>query len=284
MWQKTIQLFEFIKFSHSIFALPFALGAMVVASQGWPDLKTLLLIVTAMVTARSAAMAFNRIADADIDAKNPRTQNRHIPKGILSKQFAWGLTIICCALFVVTCYFINPLAFTLSPLVLTWLLVYSYTKRFTWLTHLWLGISLGLSPLGAWVAVTGTWPWPVLTLGAAVTFWVAGFDIIYATQDVDFDRQTGICSLVARFGIAKALWIARGLHLASVFFLSLFGFQHSLGTIYFATVLLISLGLLWEHRLVNPTDLSKVNAAFFNVNGVISFLFFLGILLERTAR
>lgn len=283
MFAKTIQLFEFIKLSHTVFALPFALGAMVAAAQGWPYAKIFLLIVAAMVTARSAAMAFNRIADAPIDAKNPRTQNRHLPRGILTKKFAWGFTMVSCGLFLLTCSFINPLAFLLSPLVLIWLLAYSYTKRFTWLTHLWLGISLGLAPLGAWVAVTGDWPWPVLSLGAAVTFWAAGFDIIYAAQDVDFDRREGIFSIIARFGIAQGLWMARGLHLLSVLFLLLFGYQNQLGTIYFVTILSIALGLFYEHRLVKPTDLSKVNAAFFNVNGMISLLFFLGILLERIA-
>lgn len=284
MGAKAVQVIEFIKFSHSVFALPFALGAMVVAAKGWPDAKTFGLIVAAMVTARSAAMAFNRIADAEIDVKNPRTQNRHLPQGILSKQFAWGFTLIGSALFLLIGYFINPMAFALSPLVLIWLLGYSFTKRFTWLTHLWLGVSLGLAPLGAWIAVTGNWPWPALSLGTAVTFWVAGFDIIYAAQDIDFDRKEGICSVVARFGIAGGLWIARGLHLASAFFLWLFGMQNALGPIYFATVAVMALGLGWEHRLVRPDDLSKVNAAFFNVNGVISLLFFFGILLEWIAR
>lgn len=282
MFQKVIDTFEFIKFSHSIFALPFALGAMVVASGGWPEAKVFGLIIAAMVTARSAAMAFNRIVDTEMDAKNPRTQHRHLPQGILSKQFAWGFTFVCSGLFLLTCYFINPLAFLLSPLVLIWLLAYSYTKRFTWLTHLWLGMALGLAPLGAWVAVTSTWPWPVLSLGAAVTFWVAGFDIIYATQDIDFDRLEGVYSLVTRFGITKGLRIARGLHVVSVLFLCLFGMQNSLDIIYFATVAIMAIGLWWEHLLVRPNDLSRVNAAFFNVNGMISLLFFLGILLEMT--
>lgn len=281
---KTKNIFELIKFSHSIFALPFALGAMVVAAKGWPEAKTFLLIVLAMVTARSAAMAFNRIADAEIDAKNPRTQNRHIPQGILSKKFVSLFTIVCSAAFLTACYFINPLAFLLSPLVLLWLFAYSFTKRFTWATHLWLGISLGLSPLATWVAVTNQWPWPALSLGAAVTLWVAGFDIIYATQDFEFDRKEGVQSIVARFGISKALWISRVFHLISFLLLLFFGYQNQLGTTYMVTAFLMGAGLFYEQSLVKPADLSKVNAAFFNMNGVISLLFFFAILMEILSR
>lgn len=277
--QKIRYTFELIKFSHSIFALPFALGAMVVAAKGWPDTKTFLLILGAMVTARSAAMAFNRLADAKIDAKNPRTQKRHLPRGILSKRFVIFFTLTCIVLFLTICYWINSLAFILSPFLLFFLLSYSFSKRFSWLTHLWLGTTLGLSPLGAWIAVTGKWPWPVLSLGLAVTFWVAGFDIIYAAQDFEFDRKEGIYSMVARFGIEKALWISRFFHLLSFLLLLAFGFQNKLGVIYFITIILIGLGLLYEQNLVKPNDLSKVNAAFFNTNGMISLLFFLGILL-----
>ncbi len=281
MFAKVANTLDLIKFSHSIFALPFALGAMVVAAKGWPGAKIFLLIVVAMVAARSAAMAFNRIADAEIDAKNPRTKNRHIPQGILSKKFVWFFTLICCAAFLATAYLINPLSFLLSPAVLLWLLAYSFTKRFTWATHLWLGVSLGLAPLAAWVAVTNQWPWPALSLGAAVVFWVAGFDIIYACQDFEFDRREKVYSIVARFGIAKALWISRAFHLAGFLLLLLFGYQNQLGPIYMFTALLMGAGLFYEQSLVKPTDLSKVNAAFFNINGVISLLFFVGILLNR---
>lgn len=277
---KVVAIFELIKFSHSIFALPFALGAMIVAAQGWPEAKIFLLILAAMVTARSAAMAFNRIVDAEIDTKNPRTQNRHIPQGLLAKPFVILFTILCIFLFILSCHFINTMAFALSPFVIVWLLAYSFTKRFTWLTHLWLGVSLGLAPLGAWIAVTGQWPWPALSLGLAVALWVAGFDIIYATQDFEFDRKERIHSLVARFGIARALWASRLFHLFSVSLLLIFGFQNSLGAIYFLTVACIALGLIYEQSLVKPTDLSKVNAAFFNMNGMISLLFFIGTLIE----
>lgn len=278
--QKTVWTFEMIKFSHSIFAVPFALAAMVVATKGRLGIRIFLLIVGAMVTARSAAMAFNRIVDATIDAKNPRTRMRHIPKGILSKNFVAGFTLICIALFFLFCRAINPMAFALSPIALAIILGYSFTKRFTSLSHLWLGLSLGIAPLAASIAVTGEWPWRTLSLGVAVMFWVAGFDIIYATQDADFDKQTGLHSLVARFGINKALWISRGLHLFCTLFLILFGLQNALGFIYFITVLVIAAGLFYEQSLVKPNDLSRVNAAFFNTNGIISLLFLAGIILE----
>lgn len=281
--KKIGHLFALVKFSHSIFALPFALGAMVAASGGWPGTKTFLLILAAMVTARSAAMAFNRIVDAEIDAKNPRTQNRHIPQGILSKKSVSFFTVVCCAAFLTICYCINSLSFFLSPLILIWLLAYSYAKRFTWGSHLWLGVSLGSAPLAAWVAVTNDWPWPALALGVAVAFWVAGFDIIYACQDFEFDRREKIHSLTARFGLAKALKISRLFHAASLFFLVFFGAQNGLGAIYHSGVALIGAGLVYEQSLVKPDDLSKVNAAFFNANGMISLLFFFGILFERFA-
>ena len=284
MLKKIKTIFELVKFSHSIFALPFALGAMLVAAQGWPDVKTFLLIVAAMVTARSAAMAFNRLVDADIDAKNRRTQNRHIPQRLLTKKSVALFTLACVILFLVTCTFINSLSFILSPFVLLFILGYSFSKRFTWASHLWLGASLGLAPLAAWVAVTNQWPWPALSLGAAVTFWVAGFDIIYATQDFEFDCKEKLQSIVARFGLAKGLRISRAFHLMSVFFLFWFGFQNHLGIIYGATVCLIAAGLFYEQHLIKPTDLSKINAAFFNMNGMISLLFLIGTLLEINAR
>lgn len=284
MLQKAIHTFELIKFSHSIFALPFALGAMVVAARGWPGTKTFLLILAAMVTARSAAMAFNRFVDAEIDAKNPRTQNRHIPQGILSKKFVLIFTAVCSILFLVTCYFINSLSFALSPLVLLWILAYPYTKRFTWFTHFWLGISLGLAPLGAWIAVTNQWPWLAIPLALAVAFWVAGFDIIYATQDEAFDRKAGIQSIVARFGIEKALFVALSLHGTCVIILMSFGYHNQLGKIYPLFLLFILLALFYEYRLVSPNDLSKVNTAFFHTNAVVGLLFFVGILLETLLR
>lgn len=277
------QTFELIKFSHSLFALPFALASMVVAAHGWPAPRAFLLIVAAMIAARSAAVAFNRLVDAEIDAENPRTQNRHIPQGLVSKKFVFAFTFSAVLLFLTTAHFLNPLAFLLSPLVMIFLLGYSFTKRFTWLSHLWLGISLGLAPLAAWVAVKGEWPWPVLWLGTAVTFWVAGFDIIYATQDFEFDRTRGLHSLVARFGIGKALWVSRLLHLLCMGLFILFGLENRFGIPYFTALGLIAVGLIREQGLIRPGDLSKVNAAFFNVNGIIGILFFIGVLLEMGA-
>ncbi|MBI4224463.1 MAG: UbiA family prenyltransferase, partial [Deltaproteobacteria bacterium] len=224
---------------------------------------------------------FNRLVDAKIDAKNPRTQNRHLPKGLLTKRFVKLFTFICVTFFLIDCYFINSLSFLISPFVIVFLLAYSYTKRFTWLTHIWLGLCLSYAPLGAWVAITNQWPWPALSLGLAVIFWVAGFDIIYATQDEVFDRKEGIYSIVARLGLVKALWISRGFHLLSLLWLILFGIQNQLGSIYYGTVVLIAVGLFYEQSLVKPSDLSKVNAAFLNMNGMIGLFFFLGILLER---
>lgn len=278
--RKTVLTLEMIKFSHSVFALPFALASMILAAKGWPDFKTFFLILAAMVTARSASMAFNRIADAKIDAKNARTQNRHLPQGTLPQSFAISFTIVAVLLFLIACYHINSLSFLISPFVILFLLFYSYTKRFTWLTHLWLGLSLAYAPLGAWVAVTNQWPWPVLPLAAAVLFWVAGFDIIYATQDYEFDKREGVYSIVARFGIAKALWISRLFHFLTILFLIQFGIQLELSWIYWFTLFLIALGLIYEQSLLSPIDLSKVNAAFFNMNGLISLLFLVGISLE----
>lgn len=278
--RKTVLTLEMIKFSHSVFALPFALASMIVAAKGWPDSKTFFLILAAMVTARSASMAFNRIIDSEIDAKNPRTATRHLPQGTLSKSFAIGFTLLCVFLFLVTCYLINSLSFLISPFVILFLFFYSYTKRWTWLTHLWLGLSLAYAPLGAWVAVTNEWPWPVLPLAMAVVFWVAGFDIIYATQDYEFDKREGVYSIVARFGIPKALWSSRLFHCLTILFFILFGIQQELSGIYWFTLTLIALGLLYEQSLLSPTNLSKVNAAFFNMNGLISLLFLIGIGLE----
>lgn len=278
--RKTRLTLEMIKFSHSIFALPFALGAMLVAANGLPNAKVFTLILVCMVAARSATMAYNRLVDAEIDALNPRTQNRHLPQKLLSKKFVLGFILLCSALFLWAADNLNSLTFYLSPLVLIFLFGYSHAKHFTWLTHLWLGTCLGLAPLAAWIAVTGQWPWPTLPLGLAVFFWVAGFDIIYATQDETFDRNAGLHSIVARFGIKRSLIISKIFHLLSVFSLFWFGHQNHLGAIYTATVVLIAAGLAYEQSLIKPTDLSKVNAAFFNMNGIISIVFLLGILLE----
>ncbi|MDP2599720.1 MAG: 4-hydroxybenzoate octaprenyltransferase [Deltaproteobacteria bacterium] len=278
--KKLASTLEMIKFSHSIFALPFALGAMIVAARGWPGWKIFLLIVAAMVSARSAAMAFNRLVDLPFDRLNPRTEARHLPQGTLSKGFVTLFTVACAFLFFLVCFYINPLSFRLSPVALLILLGYSFAKRFTHFTHLWLGVALGIAPLAAWIAVTGEWPWPALPLGAAVALWVAGFDILYATQDVEFDRKMGLGSLVSKLGLDKALLLSRFLHLASILFFFQFGYINQLHLIYYFTVVLIGGGLLYEQSLVKTNDLSKVNAAFFTANGIISLLFLIGIILH----
>ncbi|MDO8526927.1 MAG: UbiA-like polyprenyltransferase, partial [Deltaproteobacteria bacterium] len=219
MTKKILIILEMIKFSHSVFALPFALAAMVVAAKGWPPSQTVALIVAAMVTARSAAMAFNRIVDAEIDAKNPRTKNRHIPQNIISKKFASIFTFVSVLLFFIVCHQINRLSFILSPVAMVILLGYSFSKRFTWASQFWLGTSLGIAPIAAWIAVTGTVSMTPIWLGMAVLFWVTGFDILYATQDYDFDREHGVHSLVARFGIKKSLNIAKLCHIVTLLLL-----------------------------------------------------------------
>jgi 4-hydroxybenzoate polyprenyltransferase len=266
---------EMIRFSHSLFALPFALLALVLAADGIPPLRTLGLVVVAMVAARSAAMAFNRLADRRFDATNPRTANRHLVTGSLSVPFAWGLTMVCVGIFFAAAALLNPTALLLSPAVLAVLLGYSYLKRFTSAAHFGVGLALGLSPLGAWVAgaggLVGDLRLPIL-LGVAVVLWVAGFDVIYACQDVDVDRREGLHSIPARFGVPVALRIAGGLHFFSVAAFVLVGPLAGLHWPYYAAAGLATSLLLYEHSIVSPTDLSKVNVAFFNVNGFVALL------------
>lgn len=279
---KLIYTLEMIKFSHSIFALPFALSALVFAADGLPPLKTVGLIILAMVTARNTAMAFNRFADAKIDAKNPRTANRHIPKGLLSRSFVLGFAIMNGALFIWISRFFNPLAFKLSPVALAIIYFYSYTKRWTHFTQLFLGLSLAIAPIGAWIALRGTVELFPILLGLAVMFWVAGFDIFYATQDYHFDKSEGQKSLVVRFGIGQSLIVAKFFHILSMAFFLILGIAYHLNIIYLTTVLLMGTFLAFEHHLVKPNDLSRVNTAFFTLNGAVGILFFVGSILEVT--
>ena len=265
---------EMIKFEHSVFALPFALTGALLAVRGWPTLPQLFWLIVAMVGARSAAMTFNRIADLEFDALNPRTKMRALPAGELSLRFAVGFTVVSCALVVLAAYELDPLAFKLSPVAMAVLLGYSYTKRFTWLSHLVLGICLGMSPVAAWIAVRGDLRASILMLGAAVAFWVAGFDIIYACQDVDFDREQGLDSLPRRYGIPAALCASAALHLAMLALLLGVARMEHLGWMALAGLVAVAALLAYEHALVKPSDLSRVNAAFFAVNGYISVLFF----------
>ncbi len=271
---------EMIKFEHSIFALPFALTAALLALRGL-DLSPgqiawkLAWIVVAMVAARSAAMAFNRVVDAEIDARNPRTKTRAIPAGQLSRGFTWGFIVFWSAVFVAAAAMLNPLCLKLSPVALAVVLGYSYTKRFTSLAHLVLGLALGIAPMAAWIAVRGSLDPVILLLSAAVTLWVAGFDIIYSCQDSDFDRAAGLHSIPARSGIRNALLLARLLHVAMIGLLVWLWLAMALGWAGLAGVAAVAALLVWEHSLVSADDLSKVDAAFFTVNGYVSVLFFL---------
>jgi 4-hydroxybenzoate polyprenyltransferase len=262
-----------IKFEHSVFALPFALTGALLARRGWPTWRELAWLVLAMVGARSAAMSFNRLADLKFDALNPRTKTRALPAGHLSPGFAAGFTAASCALLLVAAFELSPLAFKLSPLALIVVLSYSYTKRFTWLSHFILGACLGASPVAAWIALRSDLKVGVVILAAAVTLWVAGFDIIYACQDVDFDRQHGLESIPCRFGVPAALYTSIVLHVIMLALLVVVARMEKLGWVAGCGLLFIAILLAYEHALVKPSDLSRVDAAFFNINGYISFLF-----------
>jgi 4-hydroxybenzoate polyprenyltransferase len=264
---------EMIKWEHSIFALPFALCGAMLAAAGLPTLHQLFWIVIAMLSARSAAMAFNRLADSAIDAANPRTSTRALPAGHLSPTFVATFVAVSCAIFILAAAQLNRLTLWLSPVALAVLLLYSYTKRFTRLSHLVLGFALGIAPAAAWIAVRGSLDPRILLLTAAVTFWVAGFDILYACQDFDFDRATGLHSIPRHIGIPAALWIARAFHLIMLLLLIAMLPAFALGKLALAGVIAVTLLLLYEHSLVKPTDLTKLNAAFFTMNGVISVVF-----------
>ncbi|HTV59932.1 MAG TPA: UbiA-like polyprenyltransferase [Verrucomicrobiae bacterium] len=267
---------EMIKFEHSVFALPFALvGALLAArvSAALPTWHQILWIVVAMVGARSAAMTMNRIADVEYDRRNPRTANRALAVGDLSMGFAAGFTALASAVLVVAAWQLNRLALELSPAVLALLFLYSYTKRFTSASHLVLGLCLGISPGAAWIAIRGSVDLRILILCGAVTLWVAGFDVLYACQDVDFDRGAGLFSVPGKVGVARALWIARLMHLAMIAMLVWLTLAFHLAWPAWAGLAVVSTLIAYEHTLVRPGDLSKMNAAFFTVNGYISVLF-----------
>ena len=270
---------EMIKFEHSIFALPFALtGALLAArftSHGWPSFRQVLWIVVAMVSARSAAMTINRIADLRYDKENPRTKMRALATGALSTGFAWIFTLVAVAVFVLAAWQLNPLALKLCPVALAILFFYSFTKRFTNFSHLFLGFSLGVSPAAAWIAVTGHLDLRMLILCAAVTLWVAGFDVLYACQDVAFDRSAGLFSIPKRFGIATSLWIARVMHVGVIALLVWLAASFVLPWPAWTGIAVVAALLAYEHSLVKANDLSKLDAAFFTLNGYISISFFL---------
>jgi 4-hydroxybenzoate polyprenyltransferase len=271
---------EMIKFEHSVFALPFALTGALLAWRDeqfsqiglWPKLGW---IVVAMVAARSVAMAFNRVLDADIDALNPRTRTRHLPSGALTRRFAWGFIAGWGLIFFFAARELNPLCLTLAPVALGVVMFYSFTKRFTTMSHVVLGFSLGIAPAAAWIAMRGSLDPRILWLTAAVTLWTAGFDIIYACQDYAFDVQTGLYSLPRKIGIPAALWVSRAFHVGMLVCLLALVRALALGPVAVAGVAAVAGLLVWEHRLVKADDLSRIDAAFFTMNGYVSVIFFL---------
>jgi 4-hydroxybenzoate polyprenyltransferase len=261
---------EMIKFSHTIFALPFALTGALLAAGGFPTVRQTAWIILAMVGARTAAMAMNRLIDAEIDARNPRTAVRAIPAGLIGKGLTLFFIIASIALMLFSAYMLNPLCLKLAPVALFFLLLYSYCKRFTALAHVVLGICLAAAPIGAWIAIRGTVDPPALVLGGVVLFWVAGFDILYALQDLDFDRAAGLHSIPVLLGVTGSLWAARLFHLVMIGLLfTLHNIMH-LGTLFLVGILAAAAMLLYEHWLLKDGDLAKLDAAFFNMNGYIS--------------
>ncbi len=264
---------KLIRFSHTLFALPFALAAMLVAQKGLPPWEPLVLILAAMVTARSCAMAVNRLVDARIDARNPRTSLRHIPAGVLKHRSVAAFAIVCGLLFVAITSQINRLAFILSPVVIAVFVFYPFTKRFTSLTHFVLGVALGLAPVGAWIAVRERFDLAPVLFGAAVLFWVAGFDVIYAMMDEAFDREAGLHSLVVTLGATRSLVVARLLHVATLALLIVFGLlEPALRLFYYIGLGLIAALLVYEHAIIrsHPDDARRINIAFFRINAIVS--------------
>jgi 4-hydroxybenzoate polyprenyltransferase len=264
-----------IKFEHTLFALPFALIGALLARKGLPTLWQTVWILGAMVGARSSAMAFNRMADLHLDKLNPRTRDRALPRGILSMRFAILFTIVMSLLFIFSAWQLNPLCLYLSFPALAILFLYSYTKRFTSLSHLVLGFAVGCAPLAAWLAINGEFSWVPVFLSAAVMFWVAGFDVIYSLQDIEFDRKANLFSFPSRFGPVTALKLSALFHAATVVLLIATGTLSNSGWLVYAGIAIVSGLLVWEHRIVKPNDLSRVNVAFFNLNGYVSILLLL---------
>jgi 4-hydroxybenzoate polyprenyltransferase len=269
---------QLIRFSHTIFALPFALGALLVAANGHPTSRTLLLVLACMVLARTAAMLFNRLSDWTIDQRNPRTVARH---RLVAKPVAWALLVLASLGFLVTSAAINRATGLLAPVALLIIFFYSLTKRFTNATHFFLGAALAVAPAGAWIAQTGRLDLAPLVLGAGVTCWVAGFDLIYATQDVDFDRREGLRSLVVKLGVARSLRLAQWLHFLMFLALILFGLVANLGPIYYAAMPLVAAALIYEHRSAGKLDLAGINRAFFQSNAFVGAVFVTAVAVDR---
>lgn len=271
---KTVLYLRMIKFSHSVFALPFALTAAFIAAKGAPPMNTLFWIIAAMVSGRTAAMGLNRIVDRDIDIANPRTANREIPAGKIRVMEAALFVVVSMVLFVFSAYMLNPLCFKLSWIAIAVIALYSYTKRFTWFSHFALGIAISGAPVGAWIAVTGGFDAGILLLGLAVVFWLAGFDMLYALQDMEFDRSYGLYSIPQRFGVGRSLRISHFCHLLTWILLLLTGVYFNLTAPFYIGIAIAGGLLVYEHMLVKPDDLSKLNKAFFDMNGYISLTIF----------
>lgn len=269
-WHRLRVVLEMIKIEHTLFAMPFALMGAMLAARGMPTGRQVFWIIMAMVGARSAAMAFNRLIDREIDARNPRTKNRALPAGLVSPGFVAGFTLAAAGMLILASAMLNPLALALSPVALLIVFFYSLTKRFTHWSHAFLGVALSISPIGAWVAVRGSLELTPLLLGAAVVCWLIGFDTIYALQDVEFDRAEGLHSLPVKFGPANALWIARASHVLMIAFLAAMGGVDGRGAVYFAGVTLAATLIFVEHAIIRPDDLRRLNIAFFNLNSFVS--------------
>ena len=285
LWKSTVVTLEMIKWEHSVFALPFALTGSVLAAGGWPSWRVLGLIVLCMVAARSAAMAFNRLVDAKLDAANPRTAMRALPAGTLSSGFVAGFVIVSALVFLLSAALLNRLTLELAPFALAVVLLYSYMKRLTRWSHVVLGLALGIAPSAAWIAVRGSLDPRILVLTIAVLLWVGGFDVLYACQDFEHDRAVGLNSVPQAFGVAPAFWIARAMHLGMLLMLCWLIVLFGLGKVAMLGVGIVAILLLYEHSIISPRDMRRMNAAFFTLNGVISVLFFAfvaaDVLLQR---
>jgi 4-hydroxybenzoate polyprenyltransferase len=271
---------ELVMFSHTLFSLPFALIGMIWAAQGLPSVATIVWILVALIGARNGANALNRIVDKDFDKKNPRTASRHLPKGEVKNYEVWGIVVLCFSIFILAAYKLNPLCFMLSPVALFLFIIYSYTKRFTWLCHIVLGITCGGAPVGAWLAVTGKFALTPIILGAVVTLWIAGFDIIYATQDIEFDRKIGLFSIPARFGLKGALYISSLFHFIMILLLISLYFIMPIGWIYLLGIFIGSILLVLEHYIVSPSNEKKMKIASYNINQIVSVLIFSFTMLD----
>jgi 4-hydroxybenzoate polyprenyltransferase len=282
-----VRYVNFVKLPHTLFALPFALlGVLAASSTSTVTIRTVALVVVAFSAARWAAMGFNRIADRAFDARNPRTMQRELPRGAITLPQAWASVLAAAAIFVLAAGSLNPLCLALSPIALAWILTYSLAKRFTWWPHLWLGLGLAIAPVGGYLAVTGRWSepaWPLFAVAAAVATWVAGFDIFYALPDEGFDRSEGLRSAVVRLGESRAILLAKLLHGVTIPALALFGFGMGFGPWYYAGLVVAAAILAYEHSLVRPGDLSRLDAAFFTMNGIMSVTVFFFALVDRLA-